>query len=138
MRRILHNVLNCALGLAAVCAVSPAFAQRYNERPYPARDSVASDRSLFSRVRMDLDRAAGYPYSSRGDRKRFDEARRELIGFEARLDRGIYEKHDVDRVIDRVQNVAAHNSIDPRDRGALDEDLRRMRDYRNLRDHNWR
>jgi hypothetical protein len=34
-----------------------------------------------------------------------------------------------------VQNVVNHNSLDPRDRGALDDDLRRMRDYRSFRNH---
>jgi len=138
MRRILHTVFNCALGLAALCAVSPAFSQGYYDRPYPTTGTVRTDRSMFDRVRMDLGRAANYPYSSHGDRKRFDEARRGLIDFEARFDRGVYDKHDLDRAIERVQNVVAHNSLDPRDRGALDEDLRRMRDFRNFRDHNWR
>ncbi|HKD07632.1 MAG TPA: hypothetical protein VKB79_17145 [Bryobacteraceae bacterium] len=138
MRRILHNVLYCGLGLATLCSVGPAFSQGYYDRSYPAPGAVRTDHSMFDRVRMDLDRAANYPYSSRGDRKRFDEARRGLFDFEARFDRGVYDKHDFDRVIERVQNVAAHNSLDPRDRGALDEDLRRMRDFRNLRDHNWR
>jgi hypothetical protein len=126
------------MGLAALGTVSPVFSQGYYDRPYPVPGTVRADRSMLDRVRMDLDRAANYPFSSHGDRKRFDEARRGLIDFEARFDRGVYDKHDLDRAIERVQNVATHNSLDPRDRGALDEDLRRMRDFRSLRDHNWR
>lgn len=96
--------------------------------------SPSQDRVLFNRVRTDLDRAASYPYASRSDRKRFDDARRDLFDFESRLDQGRYEKKELDHAIDRIQNVVSHNSLDPRDRGALDEDLRHMRDYRAFRD----
>jgi hypothetical protein len=109
-----------------------AFAQRYN--PQPGFQSPYQDHSVFNRTRADLDRAANYPYASRADRKRFDEARRDLFDFTARFDQGRYEKHELDRAIDRVQNVVSHNSLDPRDRGALDDDLRRMRDYRAFRE----
>jgi hypothetical protein len=104
------------------------FAQPYYDRPNP-------DRSLFNHVRADLDRASGYPYASRADRKRFDEARRDLFDFAARYDQGRYEKKELDHAIDRIEKVVSHNSLDPRDRGALDEDLRRMRDFRAWRDN---
>jgi hypothetical protein len=90
---------------------------------------------VFGRARGDLDRASRYPYASRADRKRFDEARRELFDFESRFDQGRYDKHELDEAIDRLQRVASHNSLDPRDRGALEDDIRRMRDYRSFRDH---
>jgi hypothetical protein len=97
--------------------------------------SPNQDRFLFNRVRADLDRAANYTYASRSDRKRFDDAKRDLFDFESRFDQGRYEKRELDHAIDRIQNVVSHNSLDPRDRGALDEDLRKMRDYRSFRDH---
>jgi hypothetical protein len=84
---------------------------------------------------MDLDHASAYPYASRADRRRFDEARRELFDFESRFDQGRYEKHELDEAIDRIQRVVNDNSLDPRDRGALLDDLRRMRDYREFRNH---
>ncbi len=71
----------------------------------------------------------------RADRKRFDEARRELFDFESRFDQGRYEKHHLDEDIDHIQRVVNSNSLDPRDRGALAEDLRLMRDYREFRNH---
>ena len=67
--------------------------------------------------------------------ERFDEARRDLFDFSARFDQGRYEKKELDHAIDRIQNVVSHNSLDPRDRGSLDEDLRRMRDFRAWRDN---
>jgi hypothetical protein len=117
------------LGLIATTPAAPA--QQF--RSFPA-SGEGQDRYLFNHVRADLDRAAGYRYASRADRKRFDEASRDLFDFQSRFDQGRYEKRELDHAIDRIQNVVSHNSLDPRDRGALDEDLRRMRDYRAYRD----
>ncbi len=119
---------------SALATAGAAMAQ-YPDRPYPDRDYARRDRALFDHVRMDLDRAANYPYASRGDRKRFDEARRELFDFESRFDQGRYNKHELDEAINRIDRVVSRNSLDPRDRGALAEDVRRMRDYRDFRGH---
>ena len=105
------------------------------DRPYGDRDYARQDRGLFDRARMDLDRASAYPYASRTDRKRFDEARSKLFDFESRFDQGRYEKHFLDGAIDHIQHVVESNSLDPRDRGSLSDDLRRMRDYREFRNH---
>jgi hypothetical protein len=128
MKRVLLT-----LSISAALAAMPVFGQY--DRPYGDRDYARQDRALFDHVRMDLDRASTYPYASRGDRKRFDEARRELFDFESRFDQGRYEKHELDEAIDRLQKVVNGNSLDPRDRGALSDDLRRMRDYREFRNH---
>jgi hypothetical protein len=129
MRRFIPVALFSGLMIAGV-----AMAQ-YSNRPYADRDFGRRDRTLFDRVRMDLDRASAYPYASRADRKRFDEARRELFDFESRLDRGRYNKHELNSAIDRIERVVSHNSLDARDRGALADDVRRMRDYRAFREH---
>jgi|HubBroStandDraft_6_1064221.scaffolds.fasta_scaffold89061_3 hypothetical protein len=117
---------------SALSAVS-AFAQY--DRPYGDRDYARQDRGLFDKARMDLDHASTYPYASRADRKRFDEARGKLFDFESRFDQGRYDKHELDGAIDRLQHVVESNSLDPRDRGSLSDDLRRMRDYREFRNH---
>jgi hypothetical protein len=116
----------------ALSAVS-AFAQY--DRPYGDRDYARQDRGVFDKARMDLERASAYAYASRADRKRFDEARSKLFDFESRFDQGRYEKHELDGAIDRLQHVVESNSLDPRDRGSLSDDLRRMRDYREFRNH---
>lgn len=131
MNRFLQQVI---LALAMTAGAASANAQSY-DRPYGDRDQARRDRALFDRVRMDLDRAAAYPYAGRADRKRFDEARRELFDFASRFDRGSYQQHELDQAIDRIQRVVEHNSLDSRDRGALDEDLRLLRDYRRFREH---
>ena len=140
-----------AVFLAGVTA-SPAFSQYYdhgqsygtpNSQSYkqsyrqPYGQPYGQDRALLDRTRTDLDRASNYPYASRSDRKRFDEARRDLFDFSSRLDQGRYERHQLDHAIDRINHVVRDNSLDPRDRGALAEDLRRMRDYRDYRSHSY-
>ncbi|MGA2716297.1 MAG: hypothetical protein ABSG41_24640 [Bryobacteraceae bacterium] len=124
------------LSIPFMLLAASAFAQnQYYDRPYGDRDYARRDRALFDRARMDLDRASAYPYASRADRKRFDEARRELFDFESRFDQGRYEKHHLDEAIDHIQRVVNSNSLDPWDRGSLAQDLRRMRDYREFRNH---
>ena len=121
----------------AIVAPTPTFAQyggAYN-RPYGEPEGSRRDRAVFDRARVDLERASNYPYSSRADRKRFDEARRDLFDFESRFDQGRYERHELDKAIDKLQRVVNQNSLDPRDRGALGDDVRRMRDYRAFREH---
>lgn len=128
----MHRILATLILLSGTAAFGQSVPY---DRPYGDRDYARQDRSLFDHVRMDLDRAAGYSYASRADLKRFDEARSRLFDFAGRFDQGRYEKHLLDDAIDRIQRVVANNSLDPRDRGALDDDLRRMRDYREFRNH---
>ena len=134
MRGIFSTVAMRSFFLTLLAALAFGQNQSY-DRPYGDRDYARQDRALFDRARMDLDHAGAYPYASRADRKRFDEARRELFDFESRFDQGRYEKHHLDEAIDHIQHVVNSNSLDPRDRGALAEDLRRMRDYREFRNH---
>ena len=133
MRQYMIRFIPAVVLLAGIAA-APAFGQYYDS-PYGDRDRARQDRALFDRTRMDLDRASNYPYASRADRKRFDEAKRDLFDFASRFDQGRYERHELDHAIDRVEKVVRENSLDPRERGALEDDLRRMRDYREFRHH---
>jgi hypothetical protein len=132
MNRIFVTFCLACCITTALSAVS-AFAQY--DRSYGDRDYARQDRSLFDKARMDLDHASAYQYASHADRKRFDEARSKLFDFESRFDQGRYDRHHLDGAIDRLQHVVESNSLDPRDRGSLSDDLRRMRDYREFRNH---
>jgi hypothetical protein len=127
------NRIFLKLSIASALLAASAFGQY--DRPYGDRDYARQDRGLFDKTRMDLDRASAYPYASQADRKRFDEARGRLYDFAIRFDQGRYDKHELDGAIDRIRHVVDSNSLDPRDRGALSDDLRRMRDYREFRNH---
>ena len=127
------NRIFLTISIASTLLAVSAFGQY--DRPHGDRDYARQDRGLFDKARMDLDHAGAYPYASRADRKRFDEARSKLFDFESRFDQGRYEKHFLDGAIDHIQHVVESNSLDPRDRGALSDDLRRIRDYREFRNH---
>jgi hypothetical protein len=132
MRRLL-----CTAAAALALSGGLALAQQYPYRGfYRSGPGARDDRSIFDRARSDLDRASSYQFASRPDRRRFDEASRELFDFASRFDQGRYDVHILNRAIERLDSVVTHNSLDPRDRGALAEDLRRMRDYREFRSHN--
>ena len=111
-------------------------ARQTYDRPYGDRDYARQDRALFDRARMNLDHASAL---IRMLRARIANASMKPAAscsdFESRFDQGRYEKHHLDEAIDHIQHVVNSNSLDPRDRGALAEDLRRMRDYREFRNH---
>jgi len=131
MRRI------CPTILLLIAAATASVAQTYD---YRLEDSIRRDRALFDKVRIDLDHASRYPYASRADVERFDLARRDLFDFASRFDEGRYERHELDKAIGRLERVVGHNSLDPRDRGNLSDDLRRMKDFREFHNHHgdWR
>lgn len=144
MNRKLYTAAMEAVVMTAAVVTVPAgraLAQQYPSFAYSGYPRPAygggisrqrSDRAIFDRVRMDLDRAAGYPVSN-SDRKRFDEALRDLFDFQNRFDHGSYDKGVLGHAIDRLQSVYRHNSLDPRDRAALGEDIRQLREYREFR-----
>ena len=127
------NRIFLTLSIVSTLLSVSAFGQY--DRPYGDRDYARQDSGLFDKARMDLDRASAYPYASSADHKRFDDARGRLYDFAIRFDQGRYDKHELGGAIDRIQHVVDSNSLDPRDRGALSDDLRRMRDYREFRNH---
>src|SRR5580658_7486903 len=88
------NRIFLTISIASTLLAVSAFGQY--DRPYGDRDYARQDRGLFDKARMDLDRASAYPYASRADHKRFDEARGKLFDFESRFDQGRYEKHHLE------------------------------------------
>jgi hypothetical protein len=129
----MRRTLPAFLFASALFAVT---ASAQYDRPYGDRDYARQDRGVFDHARIDLERANQYPYASPGDRKRLDEARGKLYEFQIRFDQGRYDRHHLDAAIDRMQHVVEANSLDPRDRGALSDDLRRLKDYRAYRARN--
>src|ERR1700722_18360201 len=97
MRRTISTLFIASTFISTTLLAVSAFGQ-YGP-PQTFAPQPEGDRALFHRARMDLDRASAYPYASHADRKRFDEARRELFDFESRFDQGRYEKHHLDEAI---------------------------------------
>jgi non-ribosomal peptide synthetase component F len=117
---------------AAVLVASTANAQYRQDDPYrDGRGAYRQDGTgLIRSVQSDLSRAASRGYMSGRERSRLDQALRNLADFDRDLSRGRFDRHDLDRAIDHVNDVVKSNRIDPREREILYADLNRLRDFR--------
>ncbi len=86
---------------------------------------------FFERVRQDIDYVERNSFSGHGDRYRLDRTRQELGDIQrewAAYHR--YSRRDLDDVIRALADVVRDNRMHPRDREILEDDLRRLRDFR--------
>lgn len=86
---------------------------------------------LFDRVRADLDHVqAGTPVFS-GDEFRLAKAKQELSELQRSAAGGRFDQErDLDDVISALQRVVSDNRMPPRDRDMLNDDLNRLRDFK--------
>jgi len=90
---------------------------------------------LFARVREDLDHVQAVTFSSGGDQYRLARVRQELDQLQAMQARGRYDRRQLDDVVRALTMVVADNRLIARDRDLLNDDLRRLQDFRaNTRD----
>jgi hypothetical protein len=91
----------------------------------------AQYREPLNYVRADLDRAGRDMYYLSGrELKRFNHVREEIAEFQAKWDRGRFDRHELDDVIGSLQSVVDKNRLEPRDRDRLLDDLSRLRAFR--------
>jgi len=119
MKSLLILLLAAALGSA-------------QDIPYPAA------RDLIARVQNHLKRAADF--GSHGDVKkvkrdekeieRYRNAQHSASEFDRHLSKGHFDKGELDSVINDVKNVIDHNTLESKDRDALQDDLRDLRHFR--------
>ena len=89
---------------------------------------------LFERVREDLDRVQSTTFPVSGDEYRLVRTKRELSELQDKLAAGRYDQPELDQVIAAMQRVVSSNKLSPRDRDVLNDDLNRLRDYREHHD----
>jgi hypothetical protein len=115
-----------------------AYPPRNDDRYYDNRSNYPQDRRYSSRggspvdqAFRDLDYAASNRYLSRGDQKRFEKARRQLMEFQNKFYRGRFDRHELDEAISAMQNVAEHDRGDGYRGGSpLWDDVQRLREFR--------
>ena len=81
-------------------------------------------------VQADLERVASRGRMSGRERNRIDQALRKLNDFERDVNRGRFDRHDLDKAIQKVDEVVRSREIDPRERNVLIGDLNRLREFR--------
>ena len=89
-------------------------------------------RDLVARTIRDLRRASRLEQGSR-ERERYGNADRHLSQFDRELSRNRFDKDKLDAAIDDVNSVVEHNTLDPRSRDNLRQDLSDLRRLRETR-----
>jgi hypothetical protein len=124
-----------ALTVAAffVFTTAGAFAQRDYDHYHADRDDRYRDERwrmrIFSQVRQDLDHVQFATWGPR-DKYRIARTKQELDELQDKLARGVFDQRELDEVIGAMRNVVADNRMSPRDREILNDDLRRLAEYR--------
>lgn len=85
---------------------------------------------FFQHIREDLEHASAGTFPFGSDQARLGRTKYELDELQGKLARGFYDERELDEVIGALQTVVASNRLRPRDREILNEDLDRMRDFR--------
>ena len=96
--------------------------ERYRDEQWRAR--------MFSLIREDLDHVQNATFPIGRDQYRIQRTKQELNELQDKLARGVYDERELDDVIGALQRVVADNRMSPRDRDLLNDDLRRLREYR--------
>ncbi|HTA43141.1 MAG TPA: hypothetical protein VK789_11880 [Bryobacteraceae bacterium] len=84
---------------------------------------------LFDRVRDDLNRVQEVDFNGR-DQYRIERTKQELNELQGKLASQRYDQPELDDVIGALNGVVAANQLSPRDRDMLNDDLARLREYR--------
>ncbi len=90
---------------------------------------------VFEQVRMDLDHIGSAAWASGKERHRLDRTRNELADLQGKLQRGRYDEHELNDVVDSLRKSANDDRLSPRDRAVLNDDLSRLMDYREHHEH---
>ncbi len=85
---------------------------------------------LFWQVREDLEHVQNATFPFGRDQYRIQRTKQELNELQDKLQRGVYDQRELDEVIGALQRVVSDNRMAPRDRDLLNDDLARLREYR--------
>ncbi len=137
MRHILFQMIAGA-SLLAFCAGMGMAQDRDREQGrdswYRARDTFYQQQHwkahMFQRVREDLDRVQADTFPGGGDEYRIARTKEELGELQGKLATNRYDQPELDDVIAGMQRVIDSNKLRPRDRDVLNDDLARLREYR--------
>lgn len=93
---------------------------------------------LFEHVRVDLDHIGSAIWASGKERNRLNNTKRELVELQGKLEHRRYDEHELDDVIDSMKKSANDDRLSTRDRDVLNDDLNRLRDYREHHEQWWK
>jgi hypothetical protein len=85
---------------------------------------------LFEDVREDVEHVRSVTWPGGGDEYRLGATVDELNQLQNKLADHVYDERQLDQVIGALSRVVADNRMSPRDRDILNDDISRLRDYR--------
>jgi hypothetical protein len=89
---------------------------------------------MFDRVRDDLNHVQTTWFSGGGDQYRIDRAKQELNELQTAMAEHRYNERALDDVVNAMQRVVSDNRLSDRDRSILNDDLARLRQFRERHD----
>ena len=89
---------------------------------------------MFERVRDDLDHVQSVTFPFSADQYRLNRVKQELNELQAKLAENRYDQPELDDVISAMQRVVSDNHLSGRDRDLLNDDLNRLRAFREHHD----
>jgi hypothetical protein len=89
---------------------------------------------MFDRVRDDLNHVQTTWFSGGGDQYRLDRAKHELNELQTAMAEHRYNERALDDVVAAMQRVVSDNRLSDRDRSILNDDLVRLRQFRERHD----
>jgi hypothetical protein len=97
---------------------------------YENRDEGYFKGRLFERIREDIDRVQANTPAFGGDEFRLQRVKQELNEMHQGAVNGKFEDRQLDDVANALQKVIADNRMPERDRTMLQDDLKRLQDYK--------
>ena len=85
---------------------------------------------MFERVKDDVEHVREVTWPGGGDDYRLDKTVGELNELQGKLANHVYDERQLDDVIETLGRVASYNRMAPRDRDILNDDISRLREYR--------
>ena len=89
---------------------------------------------MFDRIRDDLNHVQTTWFSGGGDQYRLDRAKQELNELQTAMAEHRYNERALDDVVAAMQRVVSDNRLSDRDRSILNDDLARLRQFRERHD----
>ncbi len=132
---LLNSMAGAGLLVFALAATAQDRDRPLDENSYHSdRDARFHDQHwrgrLFDDVREDVQHVQAATWPGGGDQYRLDKTVDELNQLQGKLATHVYDERDLDDVIGVLARVVSDNRMAPRDRDILNDDLSRLRDYR--------
>jgi len=135
---LLRTVAGTGLMLFGVSASMQAQRPRDDDSYHRDRDDYYRGDQwrarMFDRIRDDLNHVQTTWFSGGGDQYRIDKAKQELNELQTAMAEHRYNERALDDVVAAMQRVVSDNRLSDRDRSILNDDLARLRQFRERHD----